>query len=193
MIASESMTSSFQDFPAENFASCSPDDSHFISETIFSCFYFSTLLGEPLLFMWSTFPSSCVLWGEAPRGSSWEQSLHIIPPFVCSTAKPQHSWGWQQQVLSPWRQIMESKQAKENQIHSGSSECLQGHSQAALGKGLMIWTPKHNHAANTEAVVYNWAIENMRKLLQYVRVNLTPRHEVTSLLRSHSFEKNGRH
>lgn len=42
MIASESMTSSFQDFPAENFASCSPDDSHFILETIFSCFYFST-------------------------------------------------------------------------------------------------------------------------------------------------------
>lgn len=36
------MASSFQDFPAENFASCSPDDSHLVLETIFSCFYFST-------------------------------------------------------------------------------------------------------------------------------------------------------
>lgn len=42
MIASKSMASSFQDFPAEIFASCSPDDSHLVLETIFSCFYFST-------------------------------------------------------------------------------------------------------------------------------------------------------
>lgn len=42
MIASKSMASFFQDFPAEIFASCSPDDSHLVLETIFSCFYFST-------------------------------------------------------------------------------------------------------------------------------------------------------
>lgn len=143
MIASESMASSFQDFPAENFVRCSPDDSHLVLETIFSCFYFSTR-------SWRA-PAICVVdisLPLAPLGrSSTRHFLGAEPAHhssfrVFHTAKLQHSWDWQQQFLSPWSQIMESKQAKENQTHSSSSECLQGHSQAGLGKGLMIWTLK---------------------------------------------------
>lgn len=137
------MASSFQDFPAENFASCSPDDSHLVLETIFSYFYFSTRSWRaPAIYVVDISLLLSPLGRSSTRQLLGAEPAHHSSFCVFHTAKPEHSWGWQQQFLSSWRWIIESKQAKENQIHSSSSECLQGHSQAGLGKGLMIWTLK---------------------------------------------------
>lgn len=103
-IASESMASSFQDFPAENFASCSPDDSHLVLETIFSCFYFSTRSWRvPAIYVVDISLLLAPLGRSSTRKLLGAEPAHRSSFCVFHTAKPEHSWGWQQQFLSPRR------------------------------------------------------------------------------------------
>lgn len=141
MIASENMASSFQDFLAETSASYSTDDSHLALETIFSCLYFSTCSWRvPAIYV----VSISLLLASPGRRSTGQllkaELAHHSSFCVLHTAKPARALLRSTAAVFITTIDNGKKASQGKSIHSSSSECLQGHPEAGLGKGLMIWT-----------------------------------------------------